>query len=869
LPKHGFTARSPAIKKFKVQLNKERINKIKELFNKVSELDVTEREAFLNSECGKDIELKSEILSLLSSLKATKDFLEEPLTVSEEDKENFVDPYIGKQIGNYVIDGEAGVGGMGIVYSGKRNDKEFEQRVAIKILKHGISSEYLLKRFQIERQTLANLQHKNIARLLDGGRTVDGLPYLVMEYIDGIPITEYCNQQKLSINARLKIFRKVCEAVQYAHQNLIIHRDLKPGNILVKKDGTPKLLDFGIAKLIDEELAEMSEALTRTGVWHLTPEYASPEQIKGENITTASDIYSLGVLLYQILTGIQPYKITNSSPAVISKIITEEKIQKPSEKVKDKATTNNELKLFLNDKISNQLKGDLDNIILKAMHKDPLRRYVSVEQFSEDIRRHLIGLPVIAQKDTAGYRLSKFIQRHKVGFVSSIGFIIFLITSMIAIIWQANVAANERDNAKLEAQKVETVNKFLQDMLSSVDPTEIGRDVKVYDVLNQSALNLEKSFSEQPEIEAAIQKTIGVTFTNLGEYDEAKPHLERSVKLNAKVYGLNDFHTAESYHALALYYHWIGNLEFADSLYKKGLRIFRSDTKTPKRVLAGALNDYATLKYDFAEFNEARKLHEESLDLYLKYVGKKNKEVSSVYNNLAIILQEQKDFDKAEEYFNKALKINIELLGESRPEVSINYNNLAYLFVDKNQFDKAEEYFKKSLELKIKYYGNDHSMVGLAYSNLSAIEERIGKIDDAEKTSILSIKNLENSVNQNHIWLGLAYFRYTKVLVARSKYNDAFNYINKALNIQEDNYPEDHPNLIASLSELGVIYFHQNKFADAEKYLVPGYEKVKKLKGANNYNTVRLLKYLLKLYQKTNNTQKLAIYQALLDQTQK
>ncbi|NWF51284.1 MAG: serine/threonine protein kinase [Ignavibacteriaceae bacterium] len=848
-------------------MNKDRLNRVKELFDKAIIFNQKERESYLDNECCNDVELKNEVISLITSFEVTKDFLEEPLAVSEQAKINFADPYIGKQIGNYVIDGEAGVGGMGIVYSGKRNDKEFEQKVAIKILKHGISSEYLLKRFQIERQTLAYLQHPNIARLLDGGRTVDGLPYLIMEFIDGIPITQYCLENKLSIEQTLNLFIEVCNAVQYAHQNLVIHRDLKPGNILITKNGNVKLLDFGIAKLIDEDLVDFADGLTKTGVWHLTPEYASPEQIKGEKITTASDVYSLGVLLYQIMTGFQPYKITNNSPTAISKIITEEKIIKPSEKLKEQS--DKESNLLAHSKSFSRIRGDLDNIVLKAMSKDPLRRYVSVEQFSEDIRRHLIGLPVIAQKDTAGYRLNKFIQRHKVGFTSSVVFSCFVVVSLIAILWQANVAAEERDNAKLEAQKVETVNKFLQDMLSSVDPTEIGRDVKVYDVLHQSALNLEKSFSEQPEIEAAIQKTIGVTFTNLGEYDEAKPHLERSVKLNEKVYGLNDFHTAESYHALALYYHWIGNLKFADSLYKKGLRIFRSDTKTPKRVLAGALNDYATLKYDFAEFNEARKLHEESLDLYLKYVGKKNKEVSSVYNNLAIIFQEQKDFDKAEEYFNKALKINIELLGESRPEVSINYNNLAYLFVDKNQFDKAEEYFKKSLELKIKYYGNDHSMVGLAYSNLSAIQERIGKIDDAEKTSILSIKNLEKSVNQNHIWLGLAYFRYTKVLVARSKYNNAFNYINKALNIQEDNYPEDHPNLIASLSELGVIYFHQNKFADAEKYLIPGYEKVKKLKGANNYNTVRLLKYLLKLYQKTNNSQKLAIYQALLDQTQK
>ena len=217
-------------------MNKDKFLIAKQLFDEALNLDTKKRNIFLDEKCGNDSEIKLEVLSLLHSLENTKDFLEKPLAKTETSEESFSDPYLGKEIGNYIIDGEAGSGGMGIVYTGKRNDKEFEQKVAIKILKHGITSEYLLKRFQIERQTLANLQHQNIAQLLDGGRTVDGLPYLVMEFIDGIPITEYCNNNKLSIEERLKLFRKVCDAVHFAHQNLIIHRDLKPGNILVKKD---------------------------------------------------------------------------------------------------------------------------------------------------------------------------------------------------------------------------------------------------------------------------------------------------------------------------------------------------------------------------------------------------------------------------------------------------------------------------------------------------------------------------------------------------------------------------------------------------------------------------------------------------------
>lgn len=845
----------------------ERLNKVRELFDKASNLSFEERELYLNQKCANDLELKKEILSLFDSIGSTIDFLEEPLTVVEQNKSNFVDPYIGKQIGNYLIEGEAGIGGMGLVYSGKRNDKEFEHNVAIKILKHGITSEYLLKRFHIERQTLANLQHKNIARLLDGGRTNDGLPYLVMEFIDGTPITEFCDKENLSIQARLKIFRKVCEAVHYAHQNLVIHRDLKPGNILVTKDGAPKLLDFGIAKLIDEDLVDLTEGLTRTGVWHLTPEYASPEQIKGEKITTASDVYSLGVLLYQILTGIQPYKITNSSPAAISKIITEEKIQKPSEKVKDKSETHIESKLFLIDKISNQLKGDLDNIVSKAMHKDPVRRYVSVEQFSEDIRRHLSGLPVIAQKDTAGYRLSKFIQRHKVGFVSSIGFIVFLIASMIVIIWQANVAATERDNAKIEAQKVETVNNFLQDMLSSPDPTEIGRDVKVYDVLKKAADDVEKDFSNHPEIEAAVRKTIGKTLTNLGEFDEAEPHLIKSLELNNKVYGNNSYQSAESMHELALYYHWIGELILADSLYTKSVIIFRNNSDSPPRSLAGAINDLGILKQEQAKYQESLKLLREALNIYQKNFGERDRDVASTLNNLALTLESLNDVDGAEKYYQKSLEVYLELYGSNRPEISTLYNNLAYIYIDKKDLNKAEEYFKKSLELKIKTLGKNHSLVGLAYMNLGALEYTMKKFQTSELNILAALENFKASLNTNHVWVGLSNFWYAKILIEKAQYSEAEKCIGIALSIYKENYPKDHPNIISAKAELGIVYFLQRKYLEAESLLIEGYEQIKQIKGEKDFNTVRVLNYIVRLFTQTKNHQKFSFYQNLLNQS--
>lgn len=848
-------------------MNSDRLNKLRELFDEASNLGADERELYLNQKCVNDSELKKEIISLFDSLGNTKDFLEEPLTVVEQNKSGFIDPYIGKQIGNYIIDGEAGVGGMGLVYSGKRNDKEFEHKVAIKILKHGITSEYLLKRFQIERQTLANLQHKNIARLLDGGRTTDGLPYLVMEFIDGTPITEFCNRENLSIQARLKIFRKVCEAVQYAHQNLVIHRDLKPGNILVTKDGVPKLLDFGIAKLIDEDLVDVTEGLTGTGVWHLTPEYASPEQIKGEKITTASDVYSLGVLLYQILTGLQPYKITNSLPAAISKIITEEKIQKPSEKVKDKSETHIELTLLLSDKISNQLKGDLDNIVSKAMHKDPSRRYVSVEQFSEDIRRHLSGLPVIAQKDTKAYRISKFIKRHKVGFITSVGFCIILIASLISITWQANIAAGERDKAKNEAQKVETVNNFLLEMLSSVDPTEVGRDVRVYDILKRASGNVGSDFKSHPEIEALIRKTIGKTLVNLSEYDEAKSHLKKSLELNNKVFGKNSYQSAESLHELALYYHWIGELSLSDSLYRESIKIFRMNSASPPRAIASTLNDFGTLMHDQSHYKESLKYLYEAYDILVKNFGLNDRGVASTANNIAMSLEAIGDLDGALEYFNKSLEFYFKNYGLERPEVSTIYNNLAYIYISKNDFVTAENYFKKSLELKIKTLGEKHSLVGLAFMNLGAIQYTSKNTEESEKNLLNADKILRSVLSENHIWRALSGFWYSKILIEKAEYDRAEKLLLKSLFVYKNNYEGEHPNIVSAYAELGVIKFYQKKYSEAEKLLVDGYEKIKVIKGEKNFNTIRFLEYLVRLYSTDKNQEKFNFYKDLLSKT--
>ncbi len=827
-------------------MDKQKILKAKELFEEALEIQSSQREKFVVEKCNGDIEIKNEVLSLLKSFEDNDNFLDKPLEVDLENSESLNDPYIGKQIGKYIIESEAGFGGMGIVYAGIRNDQEFEQKVAIKILKHGINSDYLLKRFQIERQTLANLQHQYIAKLLDGGSTDDGLPFLVMEFIEGTPITKYCDKNNLSINERIRLFQKVCLAVQYAHQNLIIHRDIKPGNILVMNDGAPKLLDFGIAKLIDEDLIDSDEGLTKTGVWHLTPEYSSPEQINGQRITTASDIYSLGVLLYKILTGEQPYKITNNSPIAISKFIEKESVTKPSDKVKITSNINN-------DKISNQLKGDLDNIILKAMDKAPERRYVSVEQFSEDLKRYLIGLPVIAQKDTTAYRLTKFIRRHKVGFFSSFGFAILLIFSLIAISWQADIASKERDNAKVEAKKAEEVNSFLQGMLSSVDPSEIGRDVKVYDILDKAAEDIETNLKDQPEVEASLRSTLGNTYMNLGEFTKAKPFIDEAFSISKKIYGYESKETAKSLHDIGLYYDWVGDYKKADSIYEKSIKIFRKVLDEPTKQFSNALNDRGLIKMYFEKYDEAEKLFKEALDVAIKSNGEKDPNTAVIMNNLALNYMDAGKLDKAEEYNKKSLALNLELLGENRPEVGTNYNNLAYLYMLKKDYKSAEIYLEKSYKLKLNLKGEDHPDVGLALNNLGVLNVNIKKYNEAESYQLAALKQYKKTLASDHPYVALSQYWLGKIYLETNKFGLAEEYLRKSLKTRIKKFPAENKDIWRSKSELGICLLKQHKYSEAEKLLTSSLEFYKSNFEDDSTQINRLYNNVVDLYGSTGN----------------
>jgi non-specific serine/threonine protein kinase/serine/threonine-protein kinase len=421
-----------------LQKDKERWSRVKDLLAEALQHPSSERKQFLDQACGSDAALRSEVESLL-----TYEQPQDQITAAGKFSDQFKPP---EKIGPYRILRSLGQGGMGSVYLAERADEEYRKEVAIKLIRSDMTTEFVLHRFLNERQILASLDHPNIARLLEGGTTEDGLPYLVMEYVEGQPIPEYCDLNRLNTEMRLMLFRQLCDAVQYAHQRLVIHRDIKPGNILVTKAGVPKLLDFGIAKLLTPELAAQTLDATGTGMRLMTPEYASPEQVKGEPITTATDVYALGVVLYELLTGHSPYGQIGGALHEIAGAVCEVEPEKPSTAIRKAVEVRKEgiARLITAETVSStregepnrlqrRLRGDLDNILLKALRKEPKERYSSVEQFSEDIRRHLDGLPVIARRATWMYRARKFTRRNRVAVTAAVLFLIALIGGILAV----------------------------------------------------------------------------------------------------------------------------------------------------------------------------------------------------------------------------------------------------------------------------------------------------------------------------------------------------------------------------------------------------------------------------------------------------
>ena len=512
---------------------------IKGIFGAVVELETSARASYLEQACAEDAELRAEVESLLKAHAVSDGFIEQPAGLGALGVE--VDApgplWIGRRVGFYRIVEEIGRGGMSEVYKAVRDDDEYHKEVAVKVLRRGYNSRSLLRHFKVEKQILATLDHPNIARLLDGGSTEEGLPYLVMDYIRGQPIDEYCAQRRLGLAARLELFRALCGAVQHVHQHLMVHGDLKCSNVLVANDGTVKLLDFGIARLLNPTPAPADPKAT--ALLALTPEYASPEQIRGGPITTASDVYSLGVMLFRLITGALPYRLPNGFSYDLAARICQTEPPPPSGTARRSETA--EIAGFWRE-----LTGDLDNIALMALQKDPGQRYPSVEQLNEDVRRHLHGFPVAARSASILYMLAKFVSRHRVGLAAAVLLMLTLIGGIVATSWEAHIAGIERARAERHFEDVRKLaNTFMFDVNGAIENLPgstaarqmlVVNSLKYLDGLSAESVS---NASLQRELATAYEKVAdiqgGFRSANLGDAPGAIASYRKALGIRAKL----------------------------------------------------------------------------------------------------------------------------------------------------------------------------------------------------------------------------------------------------------------------------------------------------------------------------------------------
>jgi serine/threonine-protein kinase len=728
-------------------------------------------------------------------------------------------------------------GGMGTVYLAERDDDIYQKRVAIKILRGGFYSTELRRRFYEERRILARLDHPNITKLIDGGTTDDGSPYYVMDYVEGLALDDYSERNDLSTGERLRLFRQVCEAVQYAHRNLVIHRDLKPSNILVNAEGVPQLLDFGIAKVFQEE--EQAEA-TRTNLRVMTPEYASPEQLNGKAVTTASDIYSLGVILYELLTGSRPFHFKADSLEEIIRAICETNPPKPSE-VKSEPPASAGGSYGLADASSNTrpltqavltkaLKGDLDNIVLKALSKEPERRYSSVEQFSEDIRRHLEGLPVLARPDTFHYRVSKFVRRNKLGVAMAAGVALFLLAGAIAIVRQthvaaraAQVAAAQRDKAQhaqakaqREQAKAERINKFFQEMLAHANPSwyapgfNKSRDLSVVAALDEAARRIENELQEEPEVKADILLTIGDTYASISRFESSERALEQALKLRREVLGEDNVKTADALFLLANTKRALGKREEMLRLYKEAYPIYRRHP-TEESQFPYFLLDYAGTFSEKGNHAEHIRLTAEAVEMLKKLKGENSNAVAMARMNLAAAYFMWGDLDNALQEAQAAYEI--------LPDETNTIWRLGQTYFLRGELEKAEPLLLKTLS---RFEQNNAlpwqatTLVWLAQLYQERGDHR--KAEDLMNRAIVIDRRLYASNNPtlfgNLIMKGLILTRAGKAGEGETLIRDALRQLNGE---QQKNHE----------GTLGECLLAQKRYAEAEPLLLNHYQRLK------------------------------------------
>lgn len=793
----------------------DRWQEVKAVLDGVLERHPSERTTFLELVCGRDRALREEVESLLAIEQETSGFLAAPVFGPFRDQADILKE--GERLGAYRVLRKIGHGGMGSVYLAVRADDAYEKRVAIKVLGLGTAEE-IGRRFRAERQILANLDHPNIAKLLDGGADENGRPYLVMEYVEGRPIDEHCADGALPLRERLELFQKVCAAVHFAHQNLVVHRDLKPANILVSPDGDPKLLDFGIAKLLDP--GRHDPTFTEIGLRPMTLEYASPEQVAGETITTASDVYSLGVLLYRLLTGRSPYEEAQGRQA-LERAVREIDPPWPSEVVKEREE-------------ARRLAGDLDTIVLRSLSKDSERRYASAEQLAADVRRHLDGLPVLARPDTVRYRTGKFVRRHRLGVSSAAAVLLIILSFGIAMTFLYRKAVEERRRSEAERERAEEVSEFLESLFAINDPgLSRGETITAREVLDRGAEQIIQDLETQPEVRAELMDTMGRAYRSLGLYTPARDLLERSLSLRRAHLDRDDPRIAESLHALAVLLRQTGDDGAAEPLVRAAVEIqVRFYGEEHAETLRG-LNNLASLLEARGELGPAEDLYRRVLHLKRQTLGDEHEDVARGLNNLATLLYSKGDLAAAEPLYREALTIRRKIYGRRpHPEVAANLNNLAALLGDRGDAERAERLYREALEMRRELYPEPHLDIARNCSNLASLLRDRGDLAAAETLyrEALSVADAIPEV-QEHPIRAVILRNHADLLTETGRPAEAEPLAREALSIFRKAEPPQPMRIADAESVLGGCLAAQGRTAEAEPLLRGSLEILKDARG--------------------------------------
>jgi non-specific serine/threonine protein kinase/serine/threonine-protein kinase len=714
------------------------------------------------------------------------------------------------KIGPYKLLELLGEGGMGEVWLAEQSEP-VQRRVALKIIKLGMDTKQVLARLEAERQALAVMDHPNIARFYDGGATETGRPYFVMELVQGLPITDYCDINRLTTEERVRLFIDVCQAAQHAHHKGVIHRDLKPSNVLVTvkdKDPVVKIIDFGIAKALGQELTDQT-LVTRMGQIIGTPEYMSPEQaeMSGLDVDTRTDVYSLGVMLYELLVGARPIDLGAKADQAIRLAIRETAVPRPSTRLTSLGETKEaiaEHRRTTVDALQKELRSDLDWVILKAMEKDRTRRYETANGLAEELQRHLRHEPVLAHAPSAGYRIRKFVARHRMGVLASVAVAVALVMGLSLATLGMVRAQRAEQRAEDEAEAARQVSSFLVDLFEVNDPSEArGNTITAREILDRGAEKIETELQDQPLIQAQLLTTMGHVFQSLGLYRDARPKLEAALRIRRDLLGENHERLAASLRSLGDLARVQGDYLQADTLLAQAISIRESVLGPDDPELVPDLFVLGVLYDSQGRYEEAGDIFQRVLDLEIEDLGSDHPAVGSTLNSLAIVRYNQGIYEEAEALLRRSLEIKE---GASEPddlEVANALSNLGSLNFALDRLSEAEAFHARALAINEKILGPDHPGVADGAMNLAAVLEIQERYDTAQVLYRRALSIYEETYGDSHPDVGLLLFNLANSYLHQGEVEEAEPIVRRANAVLLEAYGPEHPNVRLSFNQLG------------------------------------------------------------------